>query len=82
MNASAALLPSVVRPTVEERSWLTTDHCAGPVLDLLNACGWPTVQTPEANIHVTSPDGHVYVGWLPERTPTPGGAASSGRCGS
>ncbi|MGW6207488.1 DUF317 domain-containing protein [Streptomyces sp. NPDC055089] len=66
MNASAALLPAAVRPTVEDRNWLTSDHCAGPVLDLLHALGWAVVDTPEANVHATSPDGHVYVGWLPE----------------
>jgi hypothetical protein len=68
VNTSAALLPAVVRPAVEERSWLSTDHSAGPVLDLLDACGWAIVDTPEANVHATSPDGRVYVGWLPEDT--------------
>jgi hypothetical protein len=68
VNTSATLLPAVVRPAVEERSWLSTDHCAGPVLDLLDACGWAIVDTPEANVHATSPDGRVYVGWLPEDT--------------
>jgi hypothetical protein len=68
VNTSAALLPAVMRPAVEERSWLATDHCAGPVLDLLDACGWAIVDTPEANVHATSPDGCVYVGWLPEDT--------------
>ncbi|MFB7776291.1 DUF317 domain-containing protein [Streptomyces bauhiniae] len=66
MNASATLLPAVVRPAVEGRRWLSTDHCAGPVLDLLDALGWATVGTPGANVHATSPDGRVYVGWLPE----------------
>ncbi|MFL4492384.1 DUF317 domain-containing protein [Streptomyces sp. VTCC 41912] len=68
MNAAAALLPAVVRPAVEDRRWLSSDHCADPVLDLLNALGWAIVDTPEANVHATSPDGHVYVGWLPEDT--------------
>ncbi|QMU67304.1 DUF317 domain-containing protein [Streptacidiphilus sp. P02-A3a] len=66
MNTPAALLPALVRPAVEERSWLSSDHCAGPVLDLLDALGWAIVATPEANVHITSPDGRVYVGWLPE----------------
>ncbi|MFJ4007350.1 DUF317 domain-containing protein [Streptomyces sp. NPDC090023] len=66
MNTSATLLPAVTRPAVEDRHWLSTDHCAGPVLDLLDALGWTTVDTPEANVHATSPDGRVYVGWLPE----------------
>lgn len=45
---------------------MSTDHCAGPVLDLLDALGWTITDTPEANVHCTSPDGRVYVGWLPE----------------
>ncbi|MGW8886009.1 DUF317 domain-containing protein [Streptomyces sp. NPDC055749] len=36
------------------------------MLDLLDALGWAIVDTPEANVHATSPDGCVYVGWLPE----------------
>ncbi|MFE3737768.1 DUF317 domain-containing protein [Streptomyces sp. NPDC059134] len=68
MNTSPTLLPAVVRPAVEDRHWLSYDHCAGPVLDLLDALGWAIVDTPEANVHATSPDGHVYVGWLPEDT--------------
>ncbi|MBP0450577.1 DUF317 domain-containing protein [Kitasatospora sp. RG8] len=66
MNATSSLLPSPVRPTLENRSWLSSDHCAEPVLELLGALGWPIVNTPEANVHCTSPDGRVYVGWLPE----------------
>ncbi|MEU6172741.1 DUF317 domain-containing protein [Streptantibioticus parmotrematis] len=66
MNTSSTLLPAVVRPAVEERSWLSSDHCAGPVLELLDALGWTIVDTPEANVHCTSPDRRVYVGWLPE----------------
>ncbi|MEV6398503.1 DUF317 domain-containing protein [Streptomyces sp. NPDC051907] len=66
MTTSAALLPAVVRPAVEDRHWLSSNHCAGPVLDLLGALGWSIVDTPEANVHANSPDGHVYVGWLPE----------------
>ncbi|WP_327073936.1 DUF317 domain-containing protein [Kitasatospora purpeofusca] len=66
MNAPSSLLPATVRPAVEDRSWLASDHCAEPVLALLVGLGWPTVDTPEANVHCTSPDGRVYVGWLPE----------------
>ncbi|MBM9508026.1 DUF317 domain-containing protein [Actinacidiphila acididurans] len=36
------------------------------MLDLLSERGWAVVSTPEANVHCTSPDGHIYVGWLPE----------------
>ncbi|MFD8117508.1 DUF317 domain-containing protein [Streptomyces microflavus] len=35
-------------------------------LDLPDALGWAIVDTPEANVHATSLDGGVYVGWLPE----------------
>jgi hypothetical protein len=68
VNVSSTLLPAVVRPAVEERAWLSGDHCADPVLELLRALGWAIVDTPEANVHCTSPDGRVYVGWLPEDT--------------
>lgn len=66
MSTPSSLLPTHVRPTVEDRSWLSSDHCAEPVLELLGALGWPIVDTPEDNVHCTSPDGRVYVGWLPE----------------
>ncbi|MFD4505348.1 DUF317 domain-containing protein [Streptomyces sp. NPDC058457] len=66
MNTSAALVPAAVRPPVGDIHWLSSDHCAGPVFDLLGALGWAIVDTPEANVHATSPDGRVYVGWLPE----------------
>ncbi|MCX4965451.1 DUF317 domain-containing protein [Streptomyces sp. NBC_00654] len=36
------------------------------MLDLLSTLGWAIVDTPEANVHATSPDGGVHVGWLPE----------------
>ncbi|WP_369392797.1 DUF317 domain-containing protein [Streptomyces sp. CG1] len=68
MNSSATLLPAVFPSAMEDRRWLSSDHCAGPVLDLLDALGWAIVDTPEANVHATSPDGRVYVGWLPEDT--------------
>lgn len=66
VSTSATLLPAVVRPTADALHWLSADHGAGPVLDLLDALGWAIVDTPEANVHATSPDGCVYVGWLPE----------------
>jgi hypothetical protein len=68
VNVSTPLLPALVRPTVEERTWLSSDHCADPVLEILGALGWAIVDTPEANVHCTSPDGRIYVGWLPEDT--------------
>ncbi|GAV38262.1 hypothetical protein Saa2_01141 [Streptomyces acidiscabies] len=39
MNASVALLPAVVRPAIEERHWLSSDHCADSVLGLLTGLG-------------------------------------------
>ncbi|MFD4553561.1 hypothetical protein ACFWP5_04430 [Streptomyces sp. NPDC058469] len=66
MTASATHLPAVVRPAVEEHCRLSSDHCADQVLELLHALGWTVVDTPQANVHATSPDGRVYVGWLPE----------------
>lgn len=36
------------------------------MLNLLDDLGWGVVTTPEANVHATSPDSRVYVGWLPE----------------
>lgn len=66
ISASSSLLPTPIRTTVEDRSWLSCDHFAGPVLELLGSLGWPMADTPEANVHCTSPDGRVYVGWLPE----------------
>lgn len=65
-TSSATLLPAVVPTCVQDRSWLSADHCAAPVLDLLDNLGWSAVDTPEANVHAVSPDGRVYVGWLPE----------------
>ncbi|MFJ7275442.1 DUF317 domain-containing protein [Kitasatospora sp. NPDC098663] len=66
MKTPSSLLPAPVRPSAEERSWLASDHSAEPVLALLSGLGWPMVDTPEANVHCTSPDGRVYVAWLPE----------------
>ncbi|MFE3874866.1 DUF317 domain-containing protein [Kitasatospora sp. NPDC059146] len=66
MNTPSSLLPAPVRTPAQDRSWLSSDHCAEPVLALLSGLGWPMVDTPEANVHCTSPDGRVYVGWLPE----------------
>ena len=68
VNASATLLPAPITVTAGHRDWLAGDHCASPVLDLLSGLGWVVVSTPEANVHATSPDSRVYVGWLPEDT--------------
>lgn len=53
-------------PPAAEPIWPVSDHSAELVLNLLSARGWSLVSTPEANVHATSPDGRVYVGWLPE----------------
>jgi hypothetical protein len=61
VKTSSTLLPAPTRP-----GWLSTDHCATPALDLLGRLGWAITETPDANVHCTSPDGRAYVGWLPE----------------
>jgi hypothetical protein len=63
MNTDLAL---PTPPPAAEPTWPVSDHSAELVLDLLSARGWSLVSTPEANVHATSPDGRVYVGWLPE----------------
>ncbi|MFC9245534.1 hypothetical protein ACFT7S_16380 [Streptomyces sp. NPDC057136] len=53
MNTSSSLLAAIASLTVEDHSWLSPNHCAGPVLDLLGSHGWTVVTTPEANVHAT-----------------------------
>jgi hypothetical protein len=66
LNATESNLPTLFRPVVAQRPSLAGDGSAEPVLSLLSERGWALVDTPEANVHCTSPDGRVYVGWLPE----------------
>jgi hypothetical protein len=67
VNTTASNLPvPFFRPVVAERPSLSGDGCADPVLGVLGERGWNIVATPEANVHCTSPDGRIYVGWLPE----------------
>ncbi|MFD8786079.1 hypothetical protein [Kitasatospora sp. NPDC059599] len=54
------------KPQLTDRSGHSSDHSAEPALALLGGLGWPMVDTPEGTVHCTSPDGRVYVGWLPE----------------
>ncbi|MEU3597177.1 DUF317 domain-containing protein [Streptomyces sp. NPDC006798] len=54
------ILPSAVR------QWPLGCGCAGPVLAMLDAQGWTVITDPDANVHCTSPDGGLYVGFLPE----------------
>lgn len=61
---STALTPA--RPDSADREWLLECHCAGPVLRLLDNCGWTTVDDPKANVYCASPDRRVFVGFLPE----------------
>ncbi|WP_236244027.1 DUF317 domain-containing protein [Streptomyces sp. CC210A] len=49
-----------------DHEWLLDCHCAGPVVELLKAQGWEVISDPYANVHSTSPDQRVYVGFLPE----------------
>ncbi|MBP5936726.1 DUF317 domain-containing protein [Streptomyces sp. LBUM 1476] len=45
---------------------MVSGHDVSTVFDLLATHGWSVVSTPEANLHATSPDRNIYVGWLPE----------------
>lgn len=49
-----------------DREWLLGCHCVGPVVDLLRHQGWAVSSDPYANVHCSSPDQRVYVGFLPE----------------
>ncbi|MFG3363527.1 DUF317 domain-containing protein [Streptomyces sp. NPDC048156] len=53
-------------PALGEREWLLECHCARPVTDLLNGQGWDVVTDLDCNVHCSSPDRRVYVGFLPE----------------
>lgn len=66
MNTTGSNLPVLVHPVVAQRPSLVGDGSAEPVFAMLAGRGWAIVDTPEANTHCTSPDGRVYVGWLPE----------------
>jgi hypothetical protein len=66
LNTAGSNLPALFRPVVAQRPSLAGDGSAEPVLSLLSERGWALMDTPEANMHCTSPDGRVYVGWLPE----------------
>ncbi|MEE4543651.1 DUF317 domain-containing protein [Streptomyces sp. V4-01] len=66
MNTTEGSLPALFRPVVVQRPSLAGDGSAEPVLSLVSERGWAIVDTPQANVHCTSPDGRVYVGWLPE----------------
>jgi hypothetical protein len=68
LNTTGSNLPALFRPVVVRRPSLAGDGSAEPVLSLLSERGWALVDTPEANVHCTSPDGRVYIGWLPEDT--------------
>ncbi|GLF95542.1 DUF317 domain-containing protein [Streptomyces yaizuensis] len=48
------------------RDWPRGCGCAGPVFPFLEAHGWTVITDPDANVHCTSPDGGMYVGFLPE----------------
>ncbi|MFH8515750.1 DUF317 domain-containing protein [Streptomyces chengbuensis] len=53
-------------PTLGDRKWLLDCHCATPVVELLRHQGWDVSSDPYANVHCSSPDQRVYVGFLPE----------------
>ncbi|MFE1174245.1 DUF317 domain-containing protein [Streptomyces sp. NPDC058773] len=53
--------------TLGERERLLGCHCVGPVTDLLKDQGWDVISDLDSNVHCSSPDRRVYVGFLPER---------------
>jgi hypothetical protein len=50
----------------KERDWLVGGGVGNPVTDFLRGQGWPVVSDDFANVHCSSPDRRVYVGFLPE----------------
>ncbi|MFE2426893.1 DUF317 domain-containing protein [Streptomyces sp. NPDC059373] len=50
----------------EGRDWLIGGGIGNPVTDFLLGQGWSVVSDDLANVHCSSPDGRVYVGFLPE----------------
>lgn len=52
--------------TLGNREWLLDCHCTGPVVNLLKGQGWDVISDLYANVHCSSPDERVYVGFLPE----------------
>ncbi|SFG90600.1 DUF317 domain-containing protein [Streptomyces mirabilis] len=59
-------VPERPQPALGERGWLLECRCARPVTDLLHAQGWDVVTDLDCNVHCSSPDRRVYVGFLPE----------------
>ncbi|MER7050523.1 DUF317 domain-containing protein [Streptomyces jumonjinensis] len=70
MTHSALALPRPAKLSPlhipQAREWPMGCGCAGPVLALLHSQGWTLITDPDANVHCTSPDGGLYVGFLPE----------------
>lgn len=81
VSTYAALVPAVVRSPVGDFHWLSSDHCAGPVFDLLGALGWAIVDTPEANVHATLARTVASTSAGSPRMPPLGGGTSSGTFG-
>ncbi|GFE25715.1 DUF317 domain-containing protein [Streptomyces nigrescens] len=68
LTSTTALQPSASLPfaTLGERDRLLDRHCAEPVISLLSRQGWGVVADADGNVHCSSPDQRVYVGFLPE----------------
>lgn len=70
MSPTAAIpfqpLPQLPLPALDDREWLLECHCTGSVTDLLHDQGWDVVTDLDCNVHWSSPDRRVYVGFLPE----------------
>ncbi|MEU9987873.1 DUF317 domain-containing protein [Streptomyces sp. NPDC048045] len=58
--------PELPLAALGKREWLLDCHCALPVTDLLHGQGWDIVTDLDCNVHCSSPDQRVYVGFLPE----------------
>lgn len=68
LTATAPFQPLAEFPphALGEREWLLECHCARPVTDLLKSQGWDIVTDLDWNVHCSSPDRRLYVGFLPE----------------
>ncbi|WP_367132217.1 MULTISPECIES: DUF317 domain-containing protein [Streptomyces] len=47
--------------------WVLETGSASVVVDMLKTEGWNVAHSLDGNTHCSSPDGRVYVGWLPEK---------------
>jgi hypothetical protein len=53
-------------PVLARTPLLVSDHNPTALLDMLRDRGFSLIDTPDCNVHALSPDGRLYIGWLPE----------------